>query len=169
MRVLNLILILSVSAELCPDYEIGTKCVSQCDSVKSACHIACEDDPICDYNCAVALNKCINECPCFSECEQGCDGCDNGMCTCAYPDDNPDHVACAEHVYFVYAMCLGRCTSGDVHCLSVCGYEFADDLETCPCNVWILKLFSNVYFFSGRLPRRMSVPRLGRMPRFIVA
>ena len=138
MKLLNLICFLGANADLCTDYEIGTKCVGHCDNDKSACIFACENDVLCKYNCAVALDGCIQECPCFSECEQGCDGCANGICTCAYPDQNPDHVDCTDYEDFMYVWCLSECEKGDVHCLSVCGIEFGNNILECPCNVRLL-------------------------------
>merc|ERR1711887_24451 len=118
MRLFNLIATV-VTADLCVDYEIGTACVEVCDEIKSDCHNNCGDDTLCDYNCAVALDQCIQKCPCFSECEAGCDGCANDICTCAYPDENENHVDCVGKVEDTYVKCLSSCVPGDVHCLSM--------------------------------------------------
>ena len=124
----------AVTADLCVDYEIGTKCVDLCDTTKSECYFDCEGDVRCEYDCAVALDQCIQKCPCFSECEAGCDGCANEICTCAYPEDNPNHTTCVDAVETAYMGCLQSCTAGDVHCLSVCGVNFNNNLHECPCN-----------------------------------
>ena len=124
----------AVTAELCVDYELGTQCVDECDYIKSDCMNQCDGDPLCGYNCAVALDQCIQKCPCFSECEAGCDGCANGICTCAYPDNNEDYVTCVGKVENDYFKCLSACTPGDVHCVSMCGVDFNANLDECPCN-----------------------------------
>ena len=102
----------------------------------SQCRHDCESDAICDFLCSVQLDQCIQSCPCFSQCPGGCaDDCQNAICACAYPDEDPNYLICSEWVETVYEECLEGCTRGDVHCLSICGYNYNSMISQCPCQV----------------------------------
>ena len=116
------------------------RCVSECDNVKSQCRLDCEGESICDFECSLQLDQCIQSCPCFSQCLSGCTDCPNQICTCAFPDSNPDYVSCAAWVESVYTECLTSCTAGDVHCLSLFGFSYNSMINQCPCRV-IFHLF----------------------------
>merc|ERR1711935_1139757 len=134
MRLLVYLLSVCVYSTLCPDYEFGTRCVSICDDEKSKCRDGCDvDDAVCAFECSLELDNCIQSCPCFSQCPDGCSDCTNSICVCAHPDDNPDYVNCVDWVESVYVECLVSCQAGDVHCLSICGQTYSRMLNECPC------------------------------------
>ena len=85
------------------------------------------------------MDTCIQACPCFSQCSDGCDDCANSICTCAYPDEDPNYLLCASAAETRYMACIGSCTLGDVHCLALCGVNFNTDISNCPCQVKIFK------------------------------
>ena len=130
-----LVFIFGCIQSLCPDYEVGAKCVNKCDNQKSECRDNCEDNPLCDFECSVELDACIQSCPCFFECLDGCVDCPNAVCTCADPHQNDDYISCVAWVESVYVDCLFGCSFGDPHCLSVCGYNYARMMDECPCTV----------------------------------
>jgi len=134
MRLLVYLLSVCVYSTLCPDYEFGTRCVSICDDEKSKCRDGCdESDSVCAFECSLEMDQCIQSCPCFSECLDGCSDCANSMCVCAHPNDNPDYVHCVALVDSVYVECLLSCQAGDVHCVSICGQNYSRMLHECPC------------------------------------
>ena len=132
MRLLNLIL--TVGA-LCPDYELSTSCAKQCSSLQDECWLNCDGDTLCDYQCSRDGFECIDSCPCFSQCPNGCDGCLNTVCVCAIPDENPDYIICSELAELDYLKCVVKCPPADVECLSLCIRDYNTLIDQCPCQV----------------------------------
>ena len=106
------------------------------------------------------MDTCIQACPCFSECSDGCDDCSNSICTCAYPDEDPDYLLCASASETRYMACIGGCNAGDIHCVVVCGANFNTDISNCPCQVKTSSSFYTHTFFSGKLCRWMPMSKL---------
>jgi len=132
MRILDVLLSVSSIRVLlsCPDNEFGASCVKQCHAEMTDCWRSCDGD---DYECSVQGDKCVQSCPCFSQCPNGCDGCANSICVCARPDEDPDYVTCAAWVKSVYNECFTRCTPGNVDCVSECARNFNAMISQCPC------------------------------------
>ena len=74
--------------ENCVDDIIGKICNEQCVGILVQCTIGCESDSVCISNCAREEAKCIDSCPCHTECYDGCDGCDHYLCNqvCSFLD-----------------------------------------------------------------------------------
>ena len=103
----------------------------------SECWDNCDDgdDDMCDYECAKQGDQCIDSCPCFSDCPNGCDDCSNSICACSNPDQNPDYIICSDQVESLYLTCLTGCPSGDAVCVAKCARDYNVMIEQCPCQV----------------------------------
>ena len=66
--------------ENCVDDIIGKICNEQCVGILVQCTIGCENDSVCISECAREEAKCIDACPCHTECFDGCEGCDHYLC-----------------------------------------------------------------------------------------
>merc|ERR1711911_510389 len=66
--------------ENCVDDLLGKICNEQCVGILVQCTIGCESDSVCISNCAREEAKCIDSCPCHTECFDGCEGCDHYLC-----------------------------------------------------------------------------------------
>ena len=74
-----------------------------------------------------------SSCPCFPDCESGCDGCQSAFCMCRNDESNPDFLLCKEEFEEVYTECTASCGIGEYLCISTCVREYEDNLEKCPC------------------------------------
>jgi hypothetical protein len=102
----------------------------------SDCWFACNDDAMCRYECSVTGDQCIDSCPCFSDCPDGCVDCFNSICAqCSNPDEDPDYLICSNLAEILYLECIVRCSSGDAECLSNCARDYTIMIEQCPCQV----------------------------------
>ena len=104
----------------------------------SDCWLNCDGDEICHSECSVQGDQCIDSCPCYSDCPDGCDDCSNSICTCSTPDEDPDYLFCSNLVEMLYLECIVDCSSGNVECLSNCARDYNVMIEECPCQVEFL-------------------------------
>ena len=66
--------------ENCADANLGEICIETCDRDYFECVGQCSDDLECAADCARTLDVCQRTCPCFEECPNGCNGCQNPVC-----------------------------------------------------------------------------------------
>ena len=91
------------------------------------------------------------DCPCNSNCPNGCDGCPNPICACgenptAQNQDNLDN--CVRGNSFELGQCYQAC-NGDVQCGTSCWEVFKSEYESCPCQVSTKITFDDLkYSFS---------------------
>ena len=110
--------------------------MKQCVIETSQCWLNCNDnDALCEFECSVKGDQCVQSCPCFSECPDGCKDCSNSICPCAIPDEDPDYLICSGQVELVYLSCVVGCTPGDAECLANCARDYNTTLDQCPCQV----------------------------------
>ena len=69
-----------VDIESCTDANLGDICLGTCDRDYFECAAQCLDDLDCSAECTRLLDKCQKSCPCYGECPNGCDGCQNPVC-----------------------------------------------------------------------------------------
>ena len=117
----------------------------------SECWLNCEDDAMCRYECFVKDDQCVQSCPCFSVCPDGCKDCSNSICPCAIPDEDPDYLICSGQVELVYLSCVVGCTPGDAVCLSNCARDYNNTLDQCPCQVTCEITKIKIHSKQGRL------------------
>ena len=110
-------------------------CGKECNSIMYECWQNCNGDALCDYDCLLQGDQCIDSCPCFSDCPEGCDGCSNLICVCAVPNEDPDYLICSELVDSIYLECFLGCSPGNIECVSNCARDYNSMIEQCPCQV----------------------------------
>merc|ERR1712131_12458 len=119
--------------ENCVDDIIGKICNEQCVGILVQCTIGCESDSVCISNCAREEAKCIDSCPCHTECYDGCDGCDHYLCNqCEDVEANEDFHRCEDTLANELAQCLAAC-GGSSSCIIGCSSNYETDLKNCPC------------------------------------
>ena len=62
------------------DYVIGKLCTEQCVGYLVECVAECNNDPVCISMCAREESKCVDSCPCHTDCMEGCFGCEHPLC-----------------------------------------------------------------------------------------
>lgn len=62
------------------DYIIGKLCTEQCVGYLVECVAECNNDPVCISMCAREESKCVDSCPCHTDCMEGCFGCEHPLC-----------------------------------------------------------------------------------------
>ena len=73
------------------DFQLGEKCVKECENGLESCFIACGGDIDCMMSCNRDYAKCSDSCPCHTDCIDGCKNCDNPVCFCnGVVDENYD-------------------------------------------------------------------------------
>lgn len=77
------------------------------------------------------------DCPCNSNCPNGCDGCSNPICACgenptAQNQDNLDN--CIRGNSLELGHCYQYC-NGNAQCGTSCWEVFKTEYESCPCQV----------------------------------
>ena len=82
--------------------------------------------------------ECLNNCPCFDNCPNGCLGCDAVECggsqdPCADPESDPNLGLCEDEAEYRYSKCITKCAHGDYECFQDCGRVYDQELEKCPC------------------------------------
>ena len=94
---------------------------------------ACEDSR-CQAICLENNMQAMEDCPCASNCPNGCDGCQSIFCgTCVDPEiDDVNYKVCVDRNSADLDFCLKRCTN-DVSCHRSCYDDFESNLEDCPC------------------------------------
>ena len=73
------------------DLDLASRCQKSCLAENQECLGSC-DSFSCDFDCGRKLENCIDLCPCFSGCPNGCLDCDNQVCFCENPDEDPDYL-----------------------------------------------------------------------------
>ena len=63
------------------DFDLYEECADVCLVDFALCLQSCGSDPYCHSNCSRDEISCLSDCPCESNCPNGCDGCDNHICT----------------------------------------------------------------------------------------
>ena len=58
--------------EECPNHETGAACRHHCDNEYLDCSHACNHDIDCLFECLDTSETCVNVCPCYGECYEGC-------------------------------------------------------------------------------------------------
>ena len=116
----------------CSDKEESFACTEQCTDYYNTCVNRC-DEIDCQFDCGQSLQSCLDACPCFANCPDGCKGCPNSVCQCADLENNLDYVECESQVDQRYAECIVECDKTDSTCLTDCSREYADQIERCPC------------------------------------
>ena len=64
------------------DFELGEKCVTECEIGFEACYNECGGEFDCVKTCNRNFAKCSDSCPCHTDCINGCKDCDNPVCYC---------------------------------------------------------------------------------------
>ncbi|CAG5099692.1 Oidioi.mRNA.OKI2018_I69.XSR.g16638.t1.cds [Oikopleura dioica] len=64
----------------CPDLELGQQCDTECSEVFVDCRNNCSDH-LCENQCLIEFTECVSDCPCGQNCPNGCQDCDNPLCT----------------------------------------------------------------------------------------
>ena len=67
------------------DYIIGKLCTEQCVGYLVECVAECNNDPVCISMCAREESKCVDSCPCHTDCMEGCFGCEHPLCNQVSP------------------------------------------------------------------------------------
>lgn len=68
-----------LSNRTCPDVELGEKCEDQCYLVFLECVENCETNE-CISECNRSVTECEADCPCQTNCPDGCTGCSHPIC-----------------------------------------------------------------------------------------
>ena len=79
------------------------------------------------------LASCINECPCFDQCPNGCIECSSKYCACSDKENYPDFTLCNELAELDFRNCILKC-SHDSACFQKCEADYSESLYECPCN-----------------------------------
>ena len=77
------------------------------------------------------------DCPCKLNCPNGCDGCQNPICSCGEnlsAEDQDNLNSCVHGSGVEFSECYLNCDGND-QCRTSCLEEFESDFETCPCQV----------------------------------
>ena len=72
---------IALGQEICKDYEISNTCIIECNDEWNTCLTECsnaDDSAICSHLCSLEMTECQNNCPCMSNCPNGCDDCKVG-------------------------------------------------------------------------------------------
>ena len=73
------------------DFQLGEKCVKQCETGFESCFMSCGGDFDCVMTCNRDFAKCSDSCPCHTDCIDGCKNCNNPVCYCTgVVDENFD-------------------------------------------------------------------------------
>ncbi|CAG5099686.1 Oidioi.mRNA.OKI2018_I69.XSR.g16635.t1.cds [Oikopleura dioica] len=64
----------------CPDLELGQQCDTECSEVFVDCRNNCPDH-LCENQCLIEFTECVSDCPCGQNCPNGCQDCENPLCT----------------------------------------------------------------------------------------
>ena len=118
----------------CSDWTIGLSCFKGCNEIMLTCKFDCLGDADCEYTCSNQFNQCQDQCPCYRNCLNGCNGCwAHATCNCVDPDSNPDFLACSNEAQVAYFICINECPVNDLFCVSTCGRTYERLYERCPC------------------------------------
>jgi len=117
----------------CPSSDAFDACQAFNSNVFEECMDACEDSR-CQAICLETNMLAMEDCPCASNCPNGCDGCQSMFCgTCVDPEfDDVNYKVCVDKNSGDLDFCLKRC-SNDVSCHRSCYNDFESNLEDCPC------------------------------------
>jgi len=123
----------------CPDYNLGLKCADQCVLEMIECYEECDaEDFDCRQRCGRDQVNCSNDCPCHAHCIDGCNGCNNRICTCddSILNDDPAYSRCLLEAEEALGDCiLHNCDEGDDECLATCEEKFEIQYHDCPCQL----------------------------------
>ena len=76
---------------------------------------------------------CKVECPCHTNCPQGCP-CPGWQCPCEIRGENHlEHEKCKSVADEHQAKCLKGCHVGDSRCIQLCTVGYTNELNNCPC------------------------------------
>ena len=91
--------------ETCNDAEMANLCFTVCDQGWHDCLDLCTtDDYDCNFQCHQEQSNCTDNCPCMSNCPDGCVEC--GFCVCYDIESNDDFVTCRDNLEDEYLSCL---------------------------------------------------------------
>ncbi|CBY11184.1 unnamed protein product [Oikopleura dioica] len=122
-----------VAAGTCVDEEIGLKCDAFCYADYIDCKNNCQDSG-CERVCLSEYTRCYEDCPCFSNCLDGCLGCPNPICSCSSPQtSNPYFKQCVKEANQNFSNCTEICGPG-TKCYDECIDGFRAATNMCPCN-----------------------------------
>jgi len=117
------------------DEEIRAHCENQCELEYVDCASACSDTN-CLIECGRALTDCIYDCPCNTNCPDGCSGCPNPVCVCGENSTTPQNEENLEKCKLEKSIDLGQCIidcKNDESCKQSCVNLFEAQYESCPC------------------------------------
>jgi len=122
--------------ENCPVPELSQQCQSICSEGLADCALACGNDEACRSQCIRKFDDCLNECPCYAKCFEGCDNCQNPVCdqSCSDPDNSTASLQCKHFVNMRYKECANTCDiDGTSECFDNCESSRAENMANCPC------------------------------------
>ena len=108
-------------------------CQAHNSGVFEDCIASCEDSR-CQAICLENNQLAMDNCPCSTNCPNGCDGCQSTFCgACDNPQANDvNYQVCVDKNSGFLDFCLKQC-SNDPTCHRTCYDEFESNLEDCPC------------------------------------
>ena len=122
--------------EIFRDEDVAAKCEEQCDMDYVGCTLSCQNSN-CLNECGRVLNDCLNDCPCNSNCPDGCNGCSNPICVCGEnpTSQNKDNLKqCMKDKSINLGQCIIDCRNNQ-SCEQSCVTSFKDQYDQCPCQV----------------------------------
>ena len=115
---------------------MGLQCEEHCSNEVVPCRLNCGVDVDCLLGCSLEMAACINGCPCFLMCPNGCLGCSSSFCQCTGdPTEDPNYQICRQQLDDEYYECIVACPPQDLTCINQCIREENEKLENCPCMV----------------------------------
>ena len=85
-------------------------------------------------------NIIFSDCPCNTNCPDGCNGCPNPICVCGQnksPQNEDNLDRCKREKSIDLGQCIVDCND-DQTCEQSCVNQFKDQYNQCPCQVKIL-------------------------------
>ena len=104
------------------------------------CTNSCQNSS-CLNECGRVLNGCLNDCPCNTNCPDGCNGCSNPICVCGEnpsPQNKDNLKQCIKKKSIDLGQCIIDCKD-DQSCEQSCVDLFKVQYDECPCQVGMLK------------------------------
>ena len=115
---------------------LAYECTEYCEERRESCRNDCSvSDPNCAFDCDYESTACANSCPCFENCQSGCQDCSTPFCICHDYENHDDYLCCLAFYEDVFTECTGVCseTGFDMECVMQCYRVYEENIETCPC------------------------------------
>ena len=100
------------------------------------CTNSCQNSS-CLNECGRILNICLNDCPCNTNCPDGCNGCSNPICVCGEnpsPQNKDNLKQCMKDKSIDLGQCIIDCKNNQ-SCEQSCVSSFKNQYDRCPCQV----------------------------------